>query len=170
MPTPTWIDDNKHSYDIMLIYPFNEPHEENNYLKTTPFPEIKYQYIPDIDIVIQPYGGTDLASRINLTQLMKFTDTICERKIHYIGWANPAEEDIFKRLRGKSLLNQGNLIDFMNIALSAKVYIGFLSFGSFLVATNKQQIFYLNRTTKDISYLCPEWNAINIHNLSEINL
>ena len=170
MPTLTWIDDNKHTYDIMLIYPFNEPHKENNYLQTNPFPKIKYTHIPNIDIVIQPYGGTNLASQISFTQLMGFTDTIFNRTIHYIGWTNPAEENIFRRLQGKSLLNQGNLVDFMNTAASAKIYIGFLSFGAFLTAMNKQQIFYLNRTTKDHLYLCFEWNATNVHNLSEIHI
>jgi hypothetical protein len=164
-----WLKANRHEFDYYLgsHWSGNNPKHENSW-SINPLPPIKYDTIPNIDIVCSPFGGWNQARKTNLNEIRNFDSN----RITYIG-KQVDNTSYFDNLQGKNMINLLPTIqDFINIIGSCSAVIAQDGFPAFLAGLFGKKVYMFSHSDElSASRVCPSWeNFTLIKSLRDINI
>jgi len=120
-----WLKQN--TYDYYLGSSWCKDNGDLESWDINPFPPIKFNKIPGIDVIISPISQWDMGRVIQFDDLKKYVRKL-KRAVTYVGWAPLEYAKQVDTLPGKNLLNWGNINDLTNLIGSSKTVVGLIGY------------------------------------------
>jgi len=164
----SWVQKNRQDFDYYLSGRWHGKNRGEDNWEINPFPVIKHEKKPGIDVVIAPVAGWDNKRKFNGTVLRNFVVSIPKhRHLTYVGRGNKTYRNSIANLRGNSLLNATTAKELVDVVCSAKVVIGNPGFITYLACMAGKKVFS-TREAFSRSYFHPKWNANFITRLMDV--
>lgn len=133
-----------------------------------PFPPIKFNYVPNVDIVLNIASGRPKALRqFDYDDIIKFIERYKDRRIYLVGQSNleiPTYPNVI------NAINNTTLKEYMNLICSSNIVITQGGFCSFLSGMTKKKIFMVPEIGISESQINELWNITKINSLDDVEL
>jgi len=175
VPSFDWLNDNKHKYDARVSALSNDSYVDDVF-DINPLPPIKYEFIPDIDVVVWPLSGySSNHARFNHADLLAFhSKHSSAHTITYIGKTTHPGDKIFNPSTwklGDNRINNTTISELVNIIASSNTVVCKDGFALFLAAMLGKRVVVIPRRIEVIyARKHDDWNIQYYSSLRDVDI
>ena len=163
-----WMTENRQGYDHFVAACWHGLVGREKGWRINSFPDITYDHVDDVDILISPSAGRSNDRRFTDNEFIEFTNNDSVSIITHFIPDGKVGEWIQARMKiGKALLAT-NVRDVVDRICSSSVVVGNSGFVTFLAGMAGKKVFQLPEKPASDYRTDPNWNVTEIYSLEEI--
>jgi hypothetical protein len=173
IPNWKWLDEHEKEFDLVLKSYDWFAIPANNNMENAPFLPIKYNHIPNSDVLIQPFSGWRMNRTLDLKEINTLIKENPHRQFKLAGWIPQNEYSKWSSLEIENHCNKTTMKEFTDLVCSSRTIITPLGVCMFLGTYTKREVFGLIKETPGCRIedcLDPRWNLTRIDSVTEVKL
>lgn len=167
-----WLQENRKYYDAWVGTAWHKHNDEEDSWEIEPFPFIKYDYIPNVDILICPSSGREMTRSIYFNDIKGWAKKhVNGRSLSFAGKLDPGVSKLIDRdIECQNFINKTSLKEYIDLICSCKVLIAPGGFSCYLAGMAKKKVFARSEGLPSLNRFHPEWDYQYIDNIYEVIL